>query len=178
MADRVVTSALPRTVQTAQEVLGELRSAQAIERVPALNEIRGGRVVDIPAADLEREYAQAFAGVIPESQRYLRGESFGAMLDRVYPALDALVAQPGWDTLLLVLHGAINRAILSYALTGTRMYLGNFQQSPGCINVLDVGADWVVRAVNIAPTDAAHVRTRATTMEDQYRNYLESAAAH
>jgi len=137
-----------------------------------LKEIASGRVADIPEADLEQEYARAFVGVVPESRAYLRGETFGAMLDRVYPAIDRIVAKPGWDILLLVLHGAINRAILSYALTGSRQYLGNFQQSAGCINVLDVGAEWVVRAVNIAPTDPAHVHTRATTMEEQFQRYL------
>lgn len=170
--DRVITSNLPRTIQTAEEVLTALDSRIAIEQVPALKEISSGNVAEIPAGDLERDYAQAFVGVIPDSRRYLRGETFGAMIDRVYREVDRIVADTGWDVLLLVLHGAINRAILSYALTGTRTYLGNFQQSAGCINVLDVGSDWVVRAVNIAPSDPAHTRTRATTMEEQYQHYL------
>ena len=54
-----------------------------------------------------------------------------------------------WDTALAVLHGAVNRAILSYALTGERMFLGHFEQAAGCINVLDVGDHWIVRAVNV-----------------------------
>lgn len=170
--DRVMTSNLPRTIETAQEVLAALDSRIAIEQVPALKEIASGKIADIPQAELEREYAQAFVGVIPESRQYLRGERFGAMIDRVYREIDRIVADARWDVLLLVLHGAINRAILSFALTGTRTYLGNFQQSAGCINVLDVGRDWVVRAVNIAPTDPAHTRTRATTMEEQYQQFL------
>jgi probable phosphoglycerate mutase len=170
--DRIISSDLPRTVQTAAEVSAVLGLALAAEQWPALKEIASGRVADIPDADLEQEYARAFVGVVPEARAYLRGETFGAMLDRVYPAIDRIVAEPGWDILLLVLHGAINRAILSYALTGSRQYLGNFQQSAGCINVLDVGAEWVVRAVNIAPTDPAHVHTRATTMEEQFQRYL------
>lgn len=173
--DRVISSDLPRTIQTATEVLGMLGIHPPIEQWSEFREIRSGAVAEIPDSELEREYAQAFVGVVPEERRYLRGETFGAMIDRVYPALDRMVAQPGWDTLLLVLHGAINRAILSYALTGARTYLGNFQQSAGCINVLDVApGDWVVRAVNIAPTDPAHVRTRATTMEEQFARYLET----
>ena len=61
-----------------------------------------------------------------------------------------------WDTALVVAHGAVNRAILSHALLGERMFLGRFEQAPGCINVLDVGRDrpleWIVRAVNVAPS--------------------------
>jgi probable phosphoglycerate mutase len=63
----------------------------------------------------------------------------------------------------------VNRAILSYALTGERMFLGHFEQAAGCVNVLDVGDAWpenaVVRAVNVAPLDLLHASTRMTTME-------------
>lgn len=172
--DRVAASTLPRTVQTAAAVLEAIGADLAIERHEALREIASGRVADIPEADLEREYAQAFVGVIPDQRRYLGGETFGALVDRVLPALHGIVHGPGWDTLLLVLHGAVNRAVLSHALTGGRVYLGNFQQSFACINVLDVGepGDWVVRAVNLAPTDPAHVRTRATSMEEQFARHL------
>ncbi len=88
-------------------------------------------------------------------------ETIGELFDRVLPALDRLLADDGWDTALLVLHGAVNRAILSYALTGARMFLGHFEQAPGCLNVLDVdvGDEWVVRAVNVAAepiTDSAY----------------------
>jgi broad specificity phosphatase PhoE len=174
--DRVMTSTLPRTIETARAVLAALDLDLPIERREALKEIRSGRVADIPPERLEREYAQAFVGIVPAQQRYLGGETFGAMVERVEADLARIVADPNWDILLLVLHGAINRAILSYALTGGGTYLGNFQQSPGCINVLDVGPDWVLRAANIAPSDPAHVRTRATTMEEQYQRYLESLA--
>jgi len=70
-----------------------------------------------------------------------------------------------------VLHGGVNRAILSYALTGGRTFLGPLEQAPACINVVDVGDDWIVRAVGWTPYDAAHARTRTTTMEDLYRQY-------
>jgi probable phosphoglycerate mutase len=81
--------------------------------------------------------------------------------------------------MLLVLHGAVNRAILSRALTGERVFLGGFEQSPGCINVLDVGPDdrWVVRGVNHVPYDPLHVDApRLTTMEQLWQEYLDSRA--
>ena len=94
------------------------------------------------------------------------------------PALERLVADREWDTALAVLHGGVNRAILSYALTGEKTFFGGFEQAPGCINVLDVGPDgWIVRAVDYAPEDALHTRTRLTTMEELYAQYRPSRPA-
>jgi hypothetical protein len=70
-----------------------------------------------------------------------------------------------------VLHGGVNRAILSHALTGERAFLGGFEQAPGCINVVDVGDDWIVRAVNVTPADLLHRATRRTTMEELFAQY-------
>ena len=76
-----------------------------------------------------------------------------------------------------MLHGAVNRAILSYLATGHRHMLGAFEQSPACINVLDVGTapvDVVLRVVNLSPLDWLQHDTRKTTMEtlfDQYTRY-------
>ena len=76
--------------------------------------------------------------------------------------------------LLLVLHGGVNRAILGHALTGARVFLGGFEQSPACINVIDVAADGssIVRAVNHTAYDPAHVEApRTTTMEHLWEEY-------
>ena len=72
----------------------------------------------------------------------------------------------------MVLHGGVNRAILSRALTGDRVFLGGFEQAPGCINVLDLAPDgWIVRAVNVAPSDPVHRAGRETTMELLWAQY-------
>ena len=73
--------------------------------------------------------------------------------------------------MLAVLHGAVNRSILSYALTGERMFLGHFEQAPACVNVLDIGDEWIVRAVNVAPLDLLHASTRMTTMEGYWEEF-------
>lgn len=99
-----------------------------------------------------------------ESARFLGGESLGEALDRVHPALERLVARE-WETALAVLHGGVNRIIISYALSGDRRYFGTFEQAPACINVLDLGDDgWIVRTVNYVPYDPLHP-ARETTME-------------
>src|SRR6267142_849000 len=162
--DLVVTSSLPRTVETASVV------AQGIEPVqwPEFDEWRGGRLDAIPPEELE----QVFVGSLQardEDARFLGGESLGEALDRVLPAFDRLLAQP-WDTALAIFHGGVNRILVSYALAGGRTYFGNFEQAPACINVLDHASEergdtgWIVRTVNYIPYDPLHP-ARTTTME-------------
>ena len=174
--DRVVTSGLPRTVETATRVLAETKQAVEIEVWPDLEEIRGGRLSTIPDETLRDAFVGAFEGMVAEHRQFLGGETIGQLLDRVLPAVARLRADPGWETVLLVLHGGVNRAIVSYALTGQRFFLGNLSQAPGCINALDVGsdpADWVVRLTNYAPSDLLQPGERETTMEVLYGQYLK-----
>jgi probable phosphoglycerate mutase len=173
--DRVIVSGLPRTLETAQGVLEQTGQAIALEIWPELVEIRGGKLASIADADLQEAFTGAFEGVVPEHRRFLNGESIGELMDRVHPALDRLRQDSDWDTALMVLHGSVNRAILSLALTGERLFLGNLAQTAGCINALDVGThakDWVVRFVNYAAPTVLQDDTRSTTMEillEQYR---------
>jgi len=165
--DRVLASGLPRTVETARIVA----PGAELEEWPDLRELRGDRLSGIPVEELEHEFVQAFRGVVPNDKRFLGGETVGSLFDRVVPALERLLADESWDTVLAVLHGGVNRAILSHALTGELMFLGHFEQAPGCVNVLDVGDEWIVRAVNIAPLDLLHSSTRLTTMEGYWAEY-------
>ncbi len=168
--DLVVASDLPRTAETAQLVA----PAHEVERWPELAEWRGGRLDAIPPEELEQAFVGALR-VTDEAERFLGGESLGEALDRVHPALERLLARE-WDTALAVLHGGVNRIILSHALTGSRTYFGSFEQAPGCINVLDLGHDgWIVRIVNYVPYDPLHP-ARETTMEhlwEQLRSFVE-----
>ena len=178
--DRVITSGLPRTTETAQHVLAAINHSGAVEHRPRLQEIRGGRLATIAERDLLQCFTALTDGVVDEDVRFLGGETVREMLDRVLPEIDLLRADAAWDSLLLVLHGAVNRAILSYLVTGQRILLGAFEQSPACINVLDVGtakADVVLRMVNLSPLDWLQPENRRTTMEslhDQYAKYRRS----
>jgi probable phosphoglycerate mutase len=167
--DRIVTSDLPRTLETARIVA----PGREPEPWPELAEWRGGRLRDIPEAEVERAFVGALR-VDDEAARFLGGESLGELLDRVLPALERLLAED-WDTLLAVLHGGVNRVVLSRALTGGRTYFGGFEQAPACINVVDVGPqDWIVRTVNYIPYDPLHP-ARSTTMEQYWEQYARRA---
>jgi broad specificity phosphatase PhoE len=168
--DRVVTSDLPRTIETA----GIVAPGREPEPWPEFEEWRGGRLRDIPDDEIEQAYVGALR-VDDESARFLGGESLGELLDRVLPAFERLLAGD-WDTLLAVFHGGVNRIVLSHALTGGRAYLGGFEQAPACINVLDIGAaDTVVRTVNYIPYDPLHP-ARSTTMEQYWEQYVRRRA--
>jgi len=168
--DLVVASDLPRTAETAEIVA----AGHEVERWPELAEWRGGRLDAIPPDELERAFVGSLR-ITDESARFLGGESLGEALDRVHPALERLLARE-WHTALAVLHGGVNRIVLSYALSGNRTYFGTFEQAPACINILDLDDDgWIVRTVNYIPYDPLHP-ARETTMEhywEQMRGYLD-----
>jgi len=168
--DRVVTSGLARAAETARIVA----PYQAPQSWPDLRELETGRLADL--VDPEAAFVNAFSGSLPEDATFLGGETIGSLLDRAVPALQRLVAEPGWDIALVVAHGGTIRALLSFALTGGRAFLGNFEVAPASISILDVGEDWIVRAVNVTPYDLAHTRTRLRTMEELWAQYKSTSS--
>ncbi|MBP0593235.1 histidine phosphatase family protein [Paraburkholderia sp. LEh10] len=176
--DRVIASGMPRTVETAQRVLAQMGQHADIGIEPAWEEIRGGKPGSIPPADLEAAFLGAFDGIVAEDMKFLGGETIGELFDRVLPAMAALRDDPSWDVVLLVLHGGVNRAILSHAITaGGRTFFGHLAQATGCINALDVGdapRDWVVRLINHSPPSPLHRDVRNTTMEMLYAQFIQS----
>jgi broad specificity phosphatase PhoE len=189
--DRVLTSGLPRTVETARLVLAAASApgepgprptsaaaaggnAQApVEQWPDLRELVPGRLADLAPEELEAAFLGAFRGLLAGPTRFLGGETIDQLFDRVLPALERLLGDLSWDTALAVLHGGVNRALVSFALSGRRLFLGAIEQAPACINVLDADRDgsFVVRAVNATPWDPAYLAGRSTTMEELWAQY-------
>ena len=176
--DKVVVSGLARTVETATRVLQAAGLALPLEHEPALEEIRGGKLADIPPDEVEAAFLGAFQHG-EESQRFLGGESIGELLDRCLPAFERILDRDDWSTLLLVLHGGVNRALLARATTGERGFFGRVEQLPACINIIDVGAEkeTIVRTINLAPTQWLHQHERMTTMEKLLAQYLRLDAS-
>jgi broad specificity phosphatase PhoE len=174
--DRVIVSGLARTVETADRVLTVAGQSITVQHDTALREIEGGKLSAIPDAGLRQAFTGAMDGIVDLDMRFLGGETVGALMDRVIPRIDALRADPDWDIVLLVLHGGVNRAVLSYLLTGQKQFIGGLAQAPACINAIDVGEgkhDVSVRLINHAPLDQLHTTTRKTTMEALYEQYLK-----
>ncbi|MBL8384959.1 MAG: histidine phosphatase family protein [Burkholderiales bacterium] len=185
--DRVIVSGLPRTIETAELVLQHNRQrAPAYETWPELREIRGARVQDIRAEDVEEGFLGVFGRPSNFDARFLGGESVREFVERVWPAFARLLADPAWREALLVLHGGTNRAILSYCLAGgadgrCAAFLPALHQTPACINLIDVGdapGDFVVRAVNLAALDLLQTKTRKTTLEELLEKFLRFRKGH
>jgi len=174
--DRAITSGLVRTRATAAEVLEAAGAWPPVEHWPDLQEIRAGRLSSIPDARVRASFIGVFEGPVPPDVRFLDGESIGELLARTVPAMQRLLAQSDWDTALVVAHGGVNRALLSWFLTGQCLFLGGLAQDPGCLNVIDVGptaATSVVRVVNFCPIDTLQTATRLSTMEQLLMQYLK-----
>ena len=126
-----------------------------------------------PRTGWKAAFAGAFAGALTPDTRFLGGETIGELTDGSCPRSGETRGRHAWDTTLAVLHGGVNRAILSYALTGQPVFFGGFEQAPACINVLDVddAGGWIVRIVNSAEHLAVTEHLRSTTMEEYYAEY-------
>ena len=175
--DRVITNGRSRVIETARIVLDASEHADQleIETWPEFEEIRVSHLADLEEHEVDAAFFSVFHSATPDrDSSYLYSENVGSLLDRVNTELDRLMADTSWGTALVVLHGGVNRAILSRAITGTPMFRGRLEQTPGCINVLDHGPDWFVRSVNVVPDDPAHVGPRVSSLEeiaDAYRAY-------
>jgi broad specificity phosphatase PhoE len=169
--DRVVATGLPRTDETAAIVVGE--RGLTIETELALREIRPGYLSDIPPDALRRIFTEALTRPLTADDRFLMGETFGALQARVLPAYRALVADRSWRRLLIVAHGAVNRVILAEALgTGLESF-GHLEQDPACINIVDLDEHGygIVRMVNYTPYNAIKDGIELTTMERYFLEY-------
>jgi probable phosphoglycerate mutase len=153
-----------------------MNGAAPIEHWPELQEIRPGHLASIPDAELRSAFIAAFEGPVPREVRFLNGETIGELLDRTLPGLQRLLADETWDTVLLVLHGGVNRGLLSWFLTGQPVFLGGLAQDPGCLNIVDVGpepATSIVRVVNFCAFDTLRTASRLSTMEHLLGQYMK-----
>ena len=169
--DRVVSSDLLRSVETARLVSAD-RDIPVEER-KELREIRPGRLADIPAGDLENAFVGAFGSIITRETRFLAGETFGSLADRVLPCFRQLLLDSAWRHLVIVAHGGVNRTIIANALGMELRGFGAIEQDPACINILDVDGQGrvLIRLVNYTPYNPAKNGLDLTTMERLYLQY-------
>ena len=168
--DRVMSSDLGRCVETAALITAE--RGLRIETAPQLREIQPGRLADLPTASLEQAFLGAFAGVEREG-RFLGGETYGALADRVLACFATILANRTWNRLLLVAHGGVNRVLLAHAFGAGLGGFARLEQDPACVNVIDVadGGALLVRLVNYTTYNPLKHGLELTTMERLYRQY-------
>jgi broad specificity phosphatase PhoE len=168
--DRVITSGLLRTRETAEIVVGD--RGLVIESEGAFEEIRPGRLDRVPREELRGMFLSAVQGAAPED-RFLLGETWGSFRDRVLPKFAELLASPGWRELLLVTHGGVNRILILSVLGLGLESLGRFEQDACALSILDILEDGAiqVRLLNATFHDPGKTTLRETTMERLVRSF-------
>ena len=170
--DRAVCSGLPRTRETGAIVLAG-RDGPPLEELPALAEITVGSRHE-PRADLAgwiAHVANPWADAAAPDARFLGGERFSDFEARVLPAFRMLLADVTWRTLLLVLHGAVNRVLLNHVMNLPWQGAMSIEQDPACFNIIDVDregpvvARFLLRAVNVTAYDMTKANFFLTDME-------------
>lgn len=174
---RVISSDLPRTIATADAVSSGRKIAP--ERRRDLREIQPGRLSEIPREGLADHFLKSFDVAITPESRFLNGESFGSLMERIGAFWRELAADLSWNSVLIVAHGGVNRAMITHALGLDLRLFGSLEQDPGCINILDLDdrGRALVRLLNFSPIDPVKDQHRFTTMEDLYENLLRGLRA-
>jgi probable phosphoglycerate mutase len=169
--DRVLSSDLVRSVETAALIVAG--RGLSVETRAELREIQPGRLAALKGQSIEQVFLGAFAGGISRDTRFLGGETFGSLVDRVLTCFTALLADTSWRQLLVVAHGGVNRVILSHVLGSGLQGFGALEQDPCGINIIDVGQDGrcLLRLVNHTPYNAIKKGLELTTMESLYLQY-------
>lgn len=157
--DRVICSGVPRTLETANLVLNG-RNIN-LETNSEFEEFDPGNILEDEIEDLteflEQNIVRAFENGDHPEAKFGNGMRLTDFYAKATKALEQLLAEPGWTTLLLVAHGGTNGMLLSWMLEGRISHSAVFDQDPACVNILDVDIvegvikRKLIRALNISP---------------------------
>jgi broad specificity phosphatase PhoE len=174
--DRVVASCLARSVETANLIVYQRNLI--VENRHELREIEPGRLADLAEKtpeEIERMFLGALACDLEPTARFLGGETFASLRQRVLLAYQELLAEPKWLHLLIVAHGVVNRMLLAHILGLPFSGLGKLEQDAGCINLIDVDDDGhgLVRLLNYTPANPVKAGMELTTLERLYLQFRQ-----
>ncbi len=164
--DRVHCSSMARARETAEIVAGD----RPVEARPGLREIALGELEGGTARDV---FAAAPGFLSDPDARLPGAESFREVAERVEREVAAVLDQDPGDDVVVVGHGAVNRALL-----GRLLGLGDdralrLRQDWACVNVLErAGGRWWAGTINHAPgglEELGMTRHVAALDEDMWR---------
>ncbi len=167
--DRTICSGLIRTRQTAAPIVAG--RGLELEEYPALKEIKSGGVYPEPPSEGISEHVYIMDRVAEPGLRWAGGELIAEFRQRVLTAFLALLVEPGWNSMLLVAHGMVNRAILSWVAHAGIKGMGGFEQATCCLNIIDVDVDGekilrrLARQINVTPDNVTKSGEYQTSFE-------------
>ena len=167
--DRALCSDYPRARQTAEVLLGD-RPIE-LQACAQLREVRAGRLREIAPEQVQRQVSYAFDRFAEPDGRFIGGERWSDFDSRIMARFEEVLAEPDWQSLLLVSHDAVNRLLLGWALGGARGCAAGLEQDNACLNIIDIDMQAgrilrrYVRVVNLTPYDLPKAGQRQTVME-------------
>jgi broad specificity phosphatase PhoE len=170
--DRVLTSGLPRTMETAGLALkGHDLNIEVREN---LKELRSGKNTGRTPQEVRAEFTRGMTDAAAPGARFAGGDLYGEFYDRVTGEFASLLLEPDWRRMLIVAHEGTNRMILGWACGGGLATVGAFEQDPACINVID--ADVVdgalervfIKLMNATPINHPKDGNYLTSMEQVF----------
>lgn len=153
---KAVASPLSRAKRTAELALGERAGMLSLHR--GLAEIAHGDWEGMLASEIRAKDPERLAQWrdAPHLVRMPSGESMDQVLDRSWRAFQEIAAGLGAeDTLLVVAHDAVNRALVCRVLGLPMARLWSFRQAPATLNLLEGETVDSLQVVRL--NDASHV---------------------
>ena len=151
----VYSSPLRRALETAEPIAaahGLVAETHEGFRELDFGELEGERYEDVAASrpELFRSWMET-----PTQVRFPGGEAFRDLQARALAAAEELRGRHPGESVAVVSHGGVTRAVLAAALSMPDEALFRLDQDYGAVSVVDwIGATPVVRAVNVTYTRA------------------------
>lgn len=170
--DRVLCSDYPRAQQTLKLLLNG--RDVAFDATPQLREIRAGRLRELPADTLFEAVTGAYRFAALPDATFLGGERWDAFERRVLRVFFDLLAEPEWNSALIVSHDAVNRVLLAWASGAGLTEIAAFEQDTACLNIVDIDmrgsqvTDAIIRTLNYTPYDPHKSAIQNTVLENLF----------
>jgi len=176
--DLAICTGLRRTEQTARLAIGD--RDLVIDVIEGLSEAKTGSFEDIDSfEDMETLFVRAFDNADEPGARFLTGESYAELWERVAVAWQGLLSRDDWNQAFVACHGVVNRTVLAQALGAGPAVYRRIEQDPGCLNVLDIEGEGpnarvdYIRLMNFTPYNATKAGMLETTLETLWRQFTK-----
>jgi alpha-ribazole phosphatase/probable phosphoglycerate mutase len=155
----VYTSPSRRAIDTATPLAAIHQLEPIVDE--ALGEVDFGDLEGCSFEEIERTHPQLYRHWMetPTRVRFPGGESYPRLRARALTALEAIRARHRGETVAVVSHGGVLRAILAECLSLPDEAIFRLELSYGCLSIVDwIDSTPIVRLVNGQPTMAAAKR--------------------
>lgn len=177
--DFAACTGLQRTRQTAE--LATAPRGLDVAVIEGLSEAKTGDFQEVESAEeMQSTFIRAFENAERPGARFLTGERYADLWERVAAAWKSLLSREDWNHAFVAAHGVVNRTILAQALGAGPQIYRRLEQDTGCLNVLDIDGEGeearvaYVRLVNFTPYNASKAGMHETTLEMLWRQFLGS----